>query len=80
MSNKNIIVVGAGLGGLAVACYLAKDGYKVTVIEKNSTVGGRATIIEENGFRFDMGPSWYWMTEIFEKFFNDFNKKNFRLF
>lgn len=75
MKEKNAIVVGAGLGGLASACYLAKDGYKVTVIEKNDSYGGRASILQENGFRFDMGPSWYWMTEIYDKFFNDFGKK-----
>mgnify|MGYP001385457723 CR=1 FL=1 len=76
MNSKTAIVIGAGLGGLAASCYLAKDGYKVTVFEKNSDIGGRASVVEQDGFRFDMGPSWYWMPDIFEKFFNDFGKKS----
>ena len=68
-TKKNVIVIGAGIGGLAVACLLAKKGYIVTIIEKNNKVGGRANIYNENGFVFDMGPSWYMMPEIFEHFF-----------
>ena len=72
---KNVIVVGGGIGGLAAAALLAKDGYEVTILEKNSTVGGRARIWEKDGFRFDMGPSWYLMPEVFEHFFALFGKK-----
>jgi len=76
MDKKTAVIVGAGLGGLAAACYLAKDGIRVTVLEKNDAVGGRASVVKQDGFTFDMGPSWYWMPEIFEKFFNDFDKKS----
>lgn len=54
---------------------MAKAGWDVTVLEKNSTAGGRARQLKEAGFTFDMGPSWYWMPEVFEKFFNSFGKK-----
>ncbi len=73
--NKNVSIIGAGFSGLAAACYLAKDGYQVTVYEKHSQIGGRARTINKNGFVFDMGPSWYWMPDVFERFFNDFGKK-----
>ncbi|MEL6356910.1 MAG: phytoene desaturase family protein, partial [Bacteroidota bacterium] len=65
-------VIGAGFAGLSAACYLAKEGYSVRIIEKNSTLGGRARRFSAEGFTFDMGPSWYWMPEVFENFFNDF--------
>ncbi len=74
MSKKKIIVIGAGIAGLSAASYLAKDGYDVTVFEKNSQIGGRARKFEAAGFTFDMGPSWYWMPDVFEKFYNDFGK------
>lgn len=74
MSKKKIIVIGAGVAGLSAASYLAKDGYDVTVFEKNSQIGGRARKFEAAGFTFDMGPSWYWMPDVFEKFYNDFGK------
>ena len=74
MSKKKIIVIGAGIAGLSAASYLAKDGYKVTILEKNSHIGGRARKFEAEGFTFDMGPSWYWMPDVFEKFYNDFGK------
>lgn len=67
--QKKVVVVGAGIGGLATACLLAKKGYSVTVLEKNSKPGGRANIFEEKGYLFDMGPSWYMMPDIFEHFF-----------
>ena len=54
---------------------MAKAGYQVTVLEKNEQLGGRASLWEHKGFRFDMGPSWYWMPDVFERFFNDFDKK-----
>jgi phytoene dehydrogenase-like protein len=65
------IIVGAGVGGLSLAALLAKAGKDVTVIEKNSTPGGRARVYEEKGYTFDMGPSWYIMPDIYEKYFND---------
>ena len=75
MSKNNIAIIGAGFSGLSSACYLAKAGYKVTVYEKHNIVGGRSRSYTENGFVFDMGPSWYWMPDVFERFFADFNKK-----
>ena len=67
--QKKVVVIGAGIGGLATACLLAKKGYSVTVVEKNSKPGGRANLFEEKGYLFDMGPSWYMMPDIFEHFF-----------
>ncbi len=64
------VVVGAGFGGLATASLLAKDGWQVTIVEKNDSVGGRARYWREKGFTFDIGPSWYLMPEIFEEFFS----------
>lgn len=74
-SSKHIIVIGSGFAGLSAACILAKEGYKVTILEKNNQPGGRARVWEHNGFRFDMGPSWYWMPDVFENFFALFGKK-----
>lgn len=71
---KKVVVIGAGFSGLATACYLAKAGYTVTILEKNAWVGGRAHTVKEKGFSFDFGPSWYWMPEVFEQFFSDFGK------
>ncbi len=73
--NKNVAVIGSGFSGLAAACFLAREGCNVTVYEKNSTVGGRARAYQKDGFFFDMGPSWYWMPDIFERFFAEFGKK-----
>ena len=75
MINKNVIVIGSGFAGLSVACFMAKAGYDVTILEKNATPGGRARKFEEQGFLFDMGPSWYWMPDVFERFFSQFGKK-----
>jgi phytoene desaturase len=75
MQSKAISIIGAGFSGLSSACYLAKWGYDVTVFEKHDAIGGRARSYSENGFTFDMGPSWYWMPDVFERFFSDFNKK-----
>jgi len=72
--SKSVIVVGSGFSGLASACFLAQSGKKVVVLEKNSSLGGRARQFVVNGFTFDMGPSWYWMPEVFENFFNQFGK------
>ncbi len=71
---SNITVIGSGFSGLAASAYLAKAGHKITVLEKNSQIGGRARAFEANGFMFDMGPSWYWMPDTFESFFNAFGK------
>jgi len=75
MPGSKVIVVGSGFGGLAAAGLLAKDGYDVTVIEKNEQAGGRASVWKKDGFIFDMGPSWYLMPDVFEKFFAEFGKK-----
>ncbi len=72
--SKTISIIGSGFSSLSAACYLAKAGYDVSVFEKNDSVGGRARQLIKDGFTFDIGPSWYWMPDIFEKFFNDFNK------
>lgn len=72
--KKNACVIGAGFSGLSTACFLAKAGYEVTVIEKHEGAGGRCRVWEADGFRFDMGPSWYWMPDVFEHFFNAFGK------
>ncbi|NVJ88887.1 MAG: phytoene desaturase [Flavobacteriaceae bacterium] len=75
--DKNIHIIGSGFSSLAASCYLAKAGYSVTVLEKNSTLGGRARQYKNQGFTFDIGPTWYWMPDVFEKFFADFGKKPF---
>ncbi|MBV1924557.1 MAG: oleate hydratase [Flavobacteriaceae bacterium] len=73
--NKTISIIGSGFASLAAASYLAKDGYEVTIYEKNKSIGGRARQFKKQGFTFDMGPTWYWMPDVFERFFADFNKK-----
>ncbi len=70
---QQITIVGAGFAGLSAACYLAREGYRVRILEKNEGLGGRCRQFSTQGFTFDMGPSWYWMPEVFERFFNDFN-------
>lgn len=72
--KKTVHIIGSGFSSLAASCYLAKVGYKVTVFEKNETIGGRARQIKKNGFTFDIGPTWYWMPDVFERFFGDFDK------
>ena len=73
--KHTIAIIGSGFSALSASCYLRKYGYDVSVYEKNDTVGGRARQLKQQGFTFDIGPSWYWMPDIFEKFFNDFGKK-----
>jgi phytoene desaturase len=73
--KKNIYIIGSGFSALSASCYLAKEGYSVTVLEKNDTLGGRARQYKKDGFTFDIGPSWYWMPDVFERFFADFGKK-----
>ncbi len=70
-----VVVIGSGFSSLAASCYLAKTGFDVVILEKNDRVGGRARVLERDGFKFDMGPSWYWMPDVFESFFADFEKK-----
>jgi phytoene desaturase len=73
--SKKVIVVGAGFAGLSAATTLASKGYQVTILEKNSSAGGRARVFQAEGFTFDMGPSWYWMPDVFETYFQRFGKK-----
>ncbi len=72
--KKKITIIGSGFSSLSAACYLAKSGHQVEIFEKNDAPGGRARQLKKNGFVFDIGPSWYWMPDVFEKFFNDFGK------
>ena len=74
MAHSKVIVIGAGFSGISAATCLADQGYKVTVLEKNATPGGRARSYSAEGFTFDMGPSWYWMPDVFERYFNKFGK------
>ncbi|MFT4602659.1 MAG: phytoene desaturase [Arenicella sp.] len=69
--NKTVDIIGAGLSGLYAACYLSKKGYSVNVYEKNESAGGRSRVFEAEGFKFDMGPSWYWMPELIDQMFKD---------
>ncbi|MEM0518444.1 phytoene desaturase family protein [Aequorivita flava] len=71
---KEIAIIGSGFSSISAACYLAQAGATVTIYEKNSTIGGRARQLKKDGFTFDMGPTWYWMPDVFERFFNDFDK------
>lgn len=75
MLNKKISIIGSGFSSLSAACYLAQSGYEVSVFEKNTQLGGRARQYSKDGFLFDMGPTWYWMPDVFDNFFADFNKK-----
>ncbi|MFM6935986.1 MAG: phytoene desaturase family protein, partial [Flavobacteriales bacterium] len=70
--SKKITILGAGISSLSTAAFLAKEGYDVTILEKNSHIGGRARQFETDGFVFDMGPSWYWMPDVFERFYQQF--------
>ncbi|MBI2722366.1 MAG: phytoene desaturase [Bacteroidetes bacterium] len=70
---SSIAVIGSGFSGLAASALLSAKGYSVCVYEKNDTIGGRARTMQENGFLFDMGPSWYWMPDVFERYYNLFN-------
>ncbi|NHN47171.1 phytoene desaturase [Halostella sp. JP-L12] len=74
LAGESAVVVGSGFGGLSTACYLADAGADVTVLEKNDQIGGRASRLEVDGFTFDMGPSWYLMPDVFERFFGHFDR------
>lgn len=73
--SKRVVILGGGFGALAAAPLLARDGYHVTVVEKNEQLGGRASVLKKDGFVFDMGPSWYLMPEVFDRYFAQFGKK-----
>jgi phytoene desaturase len=73
--SRSVIIIGAGFAGLSAAAFMAKAGWSVTVVEKNEGAGGRAAQLKAEGFTFDMGPSWYWMPDVFERFFAQFGKK-----
>lgn len=72
---KTVLIIGSGFSSLSAAACLAQEGYEVSVYEKNDQVGGRARQFQVEGFTFDMGPSWYWMPDVFESFFERFGKK-----
>ncbi|MDO7876658.1 phytoene desaturase family protein [Hymenobacter sp. ASUV-10] len=74
-STRRAVVIGAGFAGLAAATTLAQAGWRVTILEKNDGPGGRARVFRAQGFTFDMGPSWYWMPDVFDKYFARFGKK-----
>ncbi len=73
--TKKISIIGSGFASISAACYLAKKGFEVEVYEKNNQLGGRARQFVQDGFKFDMGPTWYWMPDVFERFFADFDKR-----
>lgn len=75
-----VLIIGAGFGGLAQALLSAKNGDEVLVIEKNEMAGGRSSVYSEGGYNFDMGPSWYLMPDVYERFFKDFGKDPKELF
>ena len=74
INKKDVAVIGSGFAGMAASAVLAANGKQVTVFEKNAKTGGRARSFETNGFVFDMGPSWYWMPDVYENYFNLFDK------
>ncbi len=73
--SKSVIIIGAGFAGLSAACFYGErrmEGY--VLLSKTRTAGGRARQLKEDGFTFDMGPSWYWMPDVFERYFQQFGK------
>ena len=75
MTKRSVLVIGSGFAGLSAATTLADEGFQVKIFEKNTDIGGRARKFTASGFTFDMGPSWYWMPDVFEDYFGRFNKK-----
>ncbi|MEO9893280.1 phytoene desaturase family protein [Aurantibacter sp.] len=73
---KKIAIIGSGFSSLSAACYLAQAGNAVTLFEKNEAIGGRASQFRKDGFTFDMGPTFYWMPDVFKRFFSDFNRNS----
>ena len=78
--SKKVVIIGSGFAALAASAFMAKAGWDVTVLEKQSTPGGRARQLKAKGFTFDMGPSWYWMPDVFERYFNQFGLKVSQLY
>jgi len=74
-SLRKVVIIGSGFSGLSAACFMAQAGWDTTVLEKQKIPGGRARAFSADGFVFDMGPSWYWMPDVFERFFGCFGKK-----
>lgn len=75
MTKQSVLVIGSGFAGLSAATSLADKGFQIKIVEKNTSIGGRARKFSTSGFTFDMGPSWYWMPDVFEAYFNKFGKK-----
>lgn len=75
MAKQSVLVIGSGFAGLSAATSLAEKGFKVKIVEKNTAIGGRARKFTASGFTFDMGPSWYWMPDVFEQYFQKFGKR-----
>lgn len=73
--SKHVLIIGSGFAGISAATHLAQAGYRVTVVEKNEAAGGRASVLRDRGFTFDIGPSWYWMPDVFEGYFARFGKQ-----
>ena len=73
LNKKEIAIIGSGFSGLAAAASLASENHSVHVFEKNTEIGGRARQFSADGFTFDMGPSWYWMPDVIENYFNKFD-------
>ncbi|MBA4167995.1 MAG: NAD(P)-binding protein, partial [Chitinophagaceae bacterium] len=73
--TQTAVIIGSGFSGLSAASFMAKAGWKTIVLEKHSAPGGRARQLSIEGFTFDMGPSWYWMPDVFERYFASFGKK-----
>lgn len=71
---QKIGIIGAGLSSLYAACYLAKKGYSVDVYDKNSMAGGRSQVYKDQGYTFDMGPSWYWMPDVIDRLFAELDE------
>ncbi|MGA0109347.1 MAG: phytoene desaturase family protein, partial [Schleiferiaceae bacterium] len=64
--KKKAIVIGSGFAGMSSAAYLAQGGYDVTVLEMHDGPGGRGRQWSREGYTFDLGPSFYWMPDVFE--------------
>lgn len=81
LHKKKIAIIGSGFSGISTASYLAQAGHEVDVFEKHDIPGGRARqFTTSNGFTFDMGPSWYWMPDVIEQFFKDFDERSEQYF